>query len=237
MLCGCLLVSLWELRLFFTLYSKCVRVLQVLAFYSLYEQCEQTVDNSENWLKVQAPPASEPEPLKVQLDRCQVSETKSLWVQTFLRTIHCYLFIDITNCHVLDVHSFLFSMKTHLNKALFDTVLSLSHLILMYIFKSICFSFSFLFQFIFFLNSLLLAPLYVYLLELFEILSLFMHLFVTALFCKYFFVCSLQSRLNEMSSLPYFLICPLKSLQPSLPKMMLQRKTQSLIWCHFCLKL
>ncbi|XP_039997801.1 dystrophin [Xiphias gladius] len=44
---------------------------KVLAFYSLYEQCEQAVDNSENWLKVQAPPASEPEPLKVQLDRCQ----------------------------------------------------------------------------------------------------------------------------------------------------------------------
>ncbi|XP_044044300.1 dystrophin isoform X12 [Siniperca chuatsi] len=44
---------------------------KVLAFYSLYEQCEQAVDSSENWLKVQAPPASEPEPLKVQLDRCQ----------------------------------------------------------------------------------------------------------------------------------------------------------------------
>lgn len=46
--------------------------LQVLAFYSLYEQCEQAVENSENWLKVQSPPASEPEPLKVQLERCQV---------------------------------------------------------------------------------------------------------------------------------------------------------------------
>ncbi|CAN9498333.1 unnamed protein product [Ophioblennius macclurei] len=44
---------------------------KVLAFYSLFEQCEQAVDNSENWLKVQAPPASEPEPLKVQLDRCR----------------------------------------------------------------------------------------------------------------------------------------------------------------------
>uniref|UniRef100_A0A671Z337 Dystrophin n=1 Tax=Sparus aurata TaxID=8175 RepID=A0A671Z337_SPAAU len=50
---------------------------KVLAFYSLYEQCEQAVDNSENWLKVQAPPASEPEPLRVQLDRCRVSQTKS----------------------------------------------------------------------------------------------------------------------------------------------------------------
>uniref|UniRef100_A0A4W6EVZ2 Dystrophin n=1 Tax=Lates calcarifer TaxID=8187 RepID=A0A4W6EVZ2_LATCA len=47
---------------------------KVLAFYNLYEQCEQAVDSSENWLKVQAPPASEPEPLKVQLDRCRVSE-------------------------------------------------------------------------------------------------------------------------------------------------------------------
>ncbi|XP_030603146.1 dystrophin isoform X3 [Archocentrus centrarchus] len=44
---------------------------KVLAFYSLYEQCEQAVDNSENWLKVQPPLASEPEPLKVQLDRCR----------------------------------------------------------------------------------------------------------------------------------------------------------------------
>lgn len=53
-------------------FKMCLCVLQVLAFYSLYEQCEQAVENSENWLKVQAPPASEPEPLSVQLDRCQV---------------------------------------------------------------------------------------------------------------------------------------------------------------------
>lgn len=52
----------------------CACVLQVLAFYSSFEQCELAVDGSENWLKVQAPPASEPEPLKVQLDRCRVSE-------------------------------------------------------------------------------------------------------------------------------------------------------------------
>ncbi|XP_053728438.1 dystrophin isoform X6 [Synchiropus splendidus] len=44
---------------------------KVLAFYNLYEQCEQAVENSENWLKVQQPPASEPEPLKVQLERCR----------------------------------------------------------------------------------------------------------------------------------------------------------------------
>ncbi|XP_061571903.1 dystrophin isoform X2 [Cololabis saira] len=44
---------------------------KVLAFYSLFELCEQTVDNSENWLKVQAPPACDPEPLRIQLDRCR----------------------------------------------------------------------------------------------------------------------------------------------------------------------
>ncbi|KAM6893658.1 dystrophin [Xenentodon cancila] len=44
---------------------------KVLAFYNLFEQCEQTVDNSENWLKVQAPPACDPEALKIQLDRCR----------------------------------------------------------------------------------------------------------------------------------------------------------------------
>ncbi|XP_028324112.1 dystrophin isoform X3 [Gouania willdenowi] len=44
---------------------------KVLAFYNLYSQCEQAVDNSENWLKVQTPPAAEAEPLKVQLERCR----------------------------------------------------------------------------------------------------------------------------------------------------------------------
>ncbi|XP_067349213.1 dystrophin isoform X7 [Channa argus] len=59
---------------------------KVLAFYSLYEQCEQAVDNSENWLKVQAPPACEPEPLKVQLDRCreEVARLASLQPQVDL---------------------------------------------------------------------------------------------------------------------------------------------------------
>lgn len=78
MLRGCLLVSLWELNGGFSslfIQTVLVCVLQVLAFYSLYEQCEQAVESSENWLKVQAPPASEPEPLKVQLDRCRVSES------------------------------------------------------------------------------------------------------------------------------------------------------------------
>uniref|UniRef100_A0A673BLY0 Dystrophin n=1 Tax=Sphaeramia orbicularis TaxID=375764 RepID=A0A673BLY0_9TELE len=59
---------------------------KVLAFYSLFEQCEQAVDSSENWLKVQAPPASEPEPLKVQLDRCreEVARLASLQPQVDL---------------------------------------------------------------------------------------------------------------------------------------------------------
>uniref|UniRef100_A0A7N8X944 Dystrophin n=1 Tax=Mastacembelus armatus TaxID=205130 RepID=A0A7N8X944_9TELE len=59
---------------------------KVLAFYNLYEQCEQAVDNSENWLKVQAPPAFEPEPLKVQLDRCreEVARLASLQPQVDL---------------------------------------------------------------------------------------------------------------------------------------------------------
>uniref|UniRef100_A0A4W6EVR1 Dystrophin n=1 Tax=Lates calcarifer TaxID=8187 RepID=A0A4W6EVR1_LATCA len=59
---------------------------KVLAFYNLYEQCEQAVDSSENWLKVQAPPASEPEPLKVQLDRCreEVARLASLQPQVEL---------------------------------------------------------------------------------------------------------------------------------------------------------
>ncbi|XP_047211782.1 dystrophin isoform X4 [Girardinichthys multiradiatus] len=59
---------------------------KVLAFYSLYEQSEQAVDSSDNWLKVQAPPASEPEPLKVQLDRCreEVARLSSLQPQVDL---------------------------------------------------------------------------------------------------------------------------------------------------------
>ncbi|KAF6730406.1 Dystrophin [Oryzias melastigma] len=59
---------------------------KVLAFYSLFQQCEQAVDSSENWLKVQAPPASEPEPLRVQLDRCreEISRLSSLQLQVEL---------------------------------------------------------------------------------------------------------------------------------------------------------
>uniref|UniRef100_A0AAZ3RN50 Dystrophin n=1 Tax=Oncorhynchus tshawytscha TaxID=74940 RepID=A0AAZ3RN50_ONCTS len=44
---------------------------KILAFYNLWQQLEQAVVNSENWLKVQQPPASEPEPLKHQLERCR----------------------------------------------------------------------------------------------------------------------------------------------------------------------
>ncbi|KAM4602180.1 dystrophin [Polymixia lowei] len=59
---------------------------KVLAFYNLFEQCEQAVVNSENWLKVQQPPASEPEPLRVQLDRCkeEVARLASLQPQVDL---------------------------------------------------------------------------------------------------------------------------------------------------------
>ncbi|XP_034072729.1 dystrophin isoform X5 [Gymnodraco acuticeps] len=63
---------------------------KVLAFYSLFEQCEQAVETSESWLKVQAPPASEPEPLKVQLDRCreEVARLASLQPQVDLLEKH-----------------------------------------------------------------------------------------------------------------------------------------------------
>ncbi|XP_075333549.1 dystrophin isoform X3 [Odontesthes bonariensis] len=63
---------------------------KVLAFYSLYAQCEQAVDTSENWLKVQAPPAYDPEPLKVQLDRCreEVARLSSLQPQVGLLEKH-----------------------------------------------------------------------------------------------------------------------------------------------------
>ncbi|KAM6945421.1 LOW QUALITY PROTEIN: dystrophin-like [Aplochiton taeniatus] len=44
---------------------------KVLAFYNLFQQLEQAVVNSENWLKVQSPPACEAEPLRIQLDRCR----------------------------------------------------------------------------------------------------------------------------------------------------------------------
>ncbi|KAI4901901.1 hypothetical protein NFI96_022255 [Prochilodus magdalenae] len=44
---------------------------KVLAFYNLFQELEQAVANSENWLKVQQPPACEPEPLRIQLERCR----------------------------------------------------------------------------------------------------------------------------------------------------------------------
>uniref|UniRef100_A0A8C9WAK2 Dystrophin n=1 Tax=Scleropages formosus TaxID=113540 RepID=A0A8C9WAK2_SCLFO len=45
---------------------------KVLAFYNQFQQLEQAVVTAENWLKGQQPPASEPEPLRVQLERCKV---------------------------------------------------------------------------------------------------------------------------------------------------------------------
>lgn len=99
---GILLVSMWESDggfsrpLIHILLSVCVCILQVLAFYSLYEQCEQAVDNSENWLKVQAPPASEPEPLRVQLDRCRVSFRVNHYKQYIRPLLHVHpLFFSI----------------------------------------------------------------------------------------------------------------------------------------------
>ncbi|TNN48030.1 Dystrophin [Liparis tanakae] len=50
-----------------------------LAWLAYQTKCEQAVDNSENWLKVQAPPASEPEPLAVQLDRCRLVYSGLCW--------------------------------------------------------------------------------------------------------------------------------------------------------------
>uniref|UniRef100_A0A673GMI6 Dystrophin-like n=1 Tax=Sinocyclocheilus rhinocerous TaxID=307959 RepID=A0A673GMI6_9TELE len=44
---------------------------KVLAFYNLFQQLEQAVAVAENWLKVQSPPACEPEPLRIQLERCR----------------------------------------------------------------------------------------------------------------------------------------------------------------------
>uniref|UniRef100_A0A673GN65 Dystrophin-like n=1 Tax=Sinocyclocheilus rhinocerous TaxID=307959 RepID=A0A673GN65_9TELE len=44
---------------------------KVLAFYNLFQQLEQAVGTAENWLKVQSPPACEPEPLRIQLERCR----------------------------------------------------------------------------------------------------------------------------------------------------------------------
>ncbi|XP_048870512.1 dystrophin isoform X3 [Brienomyrus brachyistius] len=44
---------------------------KVLAFYNQFQQLEQAVVTAENWLKVQQPPASELEPLRIQVDRCK----------------------------------------------------------------------------------------------------------------------------------------------------------------------
>ncbi|XP_047659645.1 dystrophin isoform X2 [Tachysurus fulvidraco] len=44
---------------------------KVLAFYNLFHNLEQLVANSENWLKIQQPPACELEPLRIQLERCR----------------------------------------------------------------------------------------------------------------------------------------------------------------------
>uniref|UniRef100_A0AAY4E7K9 Dystrophin n=1 Tax=Denticeps clupeoides TaxID=299321 RepID=A0AAY4E7K9_9TELE len=51
---------------------------RLLAFYSLFQQIEQGVAAAEAWLKVQAPPACELEPIRVQLERCRDEITRLL---------------------------------------------------------------------------------------------------------------------------------------------------------------
>lgn len=51
---------------------------KVLAFYNLFHELEQAVANSENWLKVQQPPACEAQPLRIQLERCRVGAPLSV---------------------------------------------------------------------------------------------------------------------------------------------------------------
>ncbi|KAG2456401.1 DMD protein, partial [Polypterus senegalus] len=44
---------------------------KITAFYSQLQQLEQTVTTAENWLKSQQPPATEAEPIKIQLEKCK----------------------------------------------------------------------------------------------------------------------------------------------------------------------
>ncbi|XP_051782196.1 dystrophin isoform X2 [Erpetoichthys calabaricus] len=44
---------------------------KITAFYSQLQQLEQTVATTENWLKSQQPPATEAEPIKIQLEKCK----------------------------------------------------------------------------------------------------------------------------------------------------------------------
>ncbi|XP_057187046.1 dystrophin [Triplophysa rosa] len=61
---------------------------KVLAFYNLFQQLEQAVATAENWLKVQSPPASEPEPLRIQLDRCRDEIARLSALQPQVEKLH-----------------------------------------------------------------------------------------------------------------------------------------------------
>ncbi|XP_066562465.1 dystrophin isoform X5 [Amia ocellicauda] len=56
---------------------------KIIAFYSQFQQLEQAVVAAENWLKSQQPPASEPEPVRLQLEKCkdEVSHLSALQPQ------------------------------------------------------------------------------------------------------------------------------------------------------------
>uniref|UniRef100_A0AAY5ESK3 Dystrophin n=1 Tax=Electrophorus electricus TaxID=8005 RepID=A0AAY5ESK3_ELEEL len=61
---------------------------KVLAFYNLFQELEQVVANSENWLKVQQPPACEAEPLRIQLERCRDEIARLAAVQPQVEQLH-----------------------------------------------------------------------------------------------------------------------------------------------------
>lgn len=72
---------------------------KVLAFYNQFQQLEQAVVTAENWLKVQQPPASELEPLRIQVDRCKVRGALSGSRYTVCVSVHivvCHGFV--TTC-------------------------------------------------------------------------------------------------------------------------------------------
>ncbi|XP_051994210.1 dystrophin-like isoform X1 [Xyrauchen texanus] len=61
---------------------------KVLAFYNLFQQLEQAVVTTENWLMVQSPPASEPEPLRIQLERCRDEIARLSTLQLQVEKLH-----------------------------------------------------------------------------------------------------------------------------------------------------
>lgn len=75
---------------------------KVLAFYNLFQNLEQIVANSENWLKIQQPPACEQEPLRIQLERCRVtiSVFQCAWGPVPLDVCFnvCLFFVHMQDC-------------------------------------------------------------------------------------------------------------------------------------------